>query len=208
MMDLRLLGTEFNMYRSIFEQRIQALIRDDDAQHLRSFMPNYRPDDEKLRFIDAESQINLLPEMLASTAPTAHQVFYGSWSEAMVNTMWVTEFVQGVSTLGIFMPEQQRESVGIITAKVTNGMPEHGKYPALSEKYAEWYSHIALSVLDNEEWSSREQLLSYNYGVWWALGHMKTDDVTVENNGEFVPIEYWIGRVLLERLHRAAMSEI
>ena len=73
-------------------------------------------------------------------------------------------------------------------------------WPALDERFVEDYVNCLNAVLENGEPMNRSQLLAYNVGMWWAMGHVREVDKSRIGSGSEAPTvwrfvkETWLDR--------------
>ena len=161
------------------QEKLEQISEDLQYRALMAFIPEVRDDDESLKFFYAYPIQDLSPDKLSSTSPECMPVYNAGWMINRIAAKWLDAFNRGASLAGALISETEGVQLGNLLSQMGDALCDNDKFPAISDEYLSPYCDVAVAVLANEEASTMEYLLSYNVGLWWALGHVAGLDKSV-----------------------------
>ena len=184
---------------------LSQIIENESNPHLGLFQILMRPEDEKLKIFSVVDKPYLSSSQFSYSAPEVLAIFNQAWTSGRTSGMYLDSFIKGASSASLILPENQQVEVTYLLHPILEGIEEHGHYPAIDENMAEYAATVASEVFSNGERVNREQLLAYNQGVWWLLGHVQgLENAYVENYGRVID---WVFEVLRYRAERAVLED-
>lgn len=201
--------------RTLLEERARIF----EQEMATRFIPRGREDSDELRLFPTVDDVVLLPEHLSSYSNESVIIVSAAWNINHTADRWLDPFFRGASLMGTFIDSKYSEQLGELLSVMGNALSEKGIYPAISEKYLEKCSRVTKTVLKNNEPLTTEYLLSYNLGVWWAMGHLKgIDSLDVRERipsklekllrWKRVKAPEWVENVLIARAQNALIEGI
>ena len=184
---------------------LSQIIENESNPHLELFKILARPDDDNLRVFKVVDKPYLAPTQFSYSAPEVLAIFNQAWTSGRTSGMYLDSFIKGASSASLLLSEENQVEVTHLLHPVLEGIEEYNRYPAIEENMAECAATVASEVYSNGERVNREQLLAYNQGVWWLLGHMyNLENAYVEGFGYVID---WVFEVLRYRAERAVLED-
>lgn len=157
---------------------LEQLMADTDSRQLNYFAPRFRVEDDDYRIIKSAPSQVWDEYDLSFTSPNGLIVFNSMQLTSYGTLMWRDYFARGAASVSGAVQEDDLIKYSQLLQGTLEVMSEVNQYPATTEQYIERQISVAQEILDNEEPSNREQLLAYNTGIWWGLGHLQGIDMT------------------------------
>ncbi len=178
---------------------ISPYVEAEEAFWLKMYIPSVREFDEQLGLFEAVSGLPLQPEDLSYISNQAIEVYESSYSNRGEG-MGLEQFARGAAALAVLLRSEDVDSFGVLLHQVMDRVDELKMYPALDERFVEDYVNCLEAVLENGEPMNRQELLAYNVGMWWAMGHVRGVDKSRIGRGRWAPTvwrfvkETWLDR--------------
>lgn len=187
-----------------------------DTTELSLFLPIFRPHDEGVALVTCQSYQELEPEQLTYLSPEGIGLYKTVWTVGRGEGRWVDEFMRGACALTpLLEADSNLSQLSEFLARVAVEIDEHQVYPSLDTRFQRQVLTSMQACLLNGELSNLYQLLAYQYGVWWLLGHVA--GVAGARVGRrrsrwlrwlsTKPVLDWIGGVLQSRAERSILEE-
>ena len=170
------------------------------SNHLRTFIPQAREDDESLEVLEMTAGLSAMPELISHSSPEAFGVYQGIWSRSRGEGLWSDAFARGATALASLLIEDSRNLLNMLLSATLEEMEKYARYPNLTVTYVRRSLEVSLHILNNQEMMNRENLLAYNHGLWWVAGYIKG----LEDADPCGPS--WMSAVLIDRADRATVE--
>ena len=191
----------------LVRERVQL----EEAHYLWKYLPGMREETEELRFLQLKARGQMAPDLLSHSMVEAIGVYESTWSVGRPTLMRFDAFAKGASTLSVMLTDPSRDLLLELTSRVLGEIEMREEFPLISELLAPYLIRVGCSVLRNGEFTTREELLSYNHGVWWALGHVAglqnayVDGISSLDDDR--PLVDWIYDVMTRRAELGTITE-
>ena len=179
---------------------IHELIGEEEAHHLWMFLPRSREQEADLEFLELTDREYVDSDQFSHTITEAVGVYQSAWSIGRSPYMRLDSFMRGASAVSVLLTEESRNILQQLLQVAGDTVEAQDRYPALVEQFIVPSVGVACAVLTNGEGTTREELLAYNHGVWWVMGHVKgVEEASVRGEEEQWQLAEWVGRVLAKR---------
>ncbi len=185
---------------------ISPYVEQEEAYWMKVFVPSTREFDENLGLFQAVPELPLQPEDLSYISNQAIEVYESSYS-ARGDGMGLEQFARGAAAIAVLIRPEDVDPFGALLHQVMDRVDDLKAWPALDERFVEDYVSCLAAILENGEPMNRHELMAYNIGMWWALGHVKAVDETKVGTDHGAPTVWrFVKETWLDRASRGVID--
>ena len=138
----------------------------EDARHLREFLPvpGTLP-----AVLHLSPDAVLLDEEYGSLQPEVIGSYESTWTQSRPDARRLDYLARGAFSLRPYLVEVEAGVFGEYVRALLDQVAERAQLPMVAIDLVPRHLEVMLDVLESGELTTREPLLAYNHGAWWAL---------------------------------------